>query len=659
MRLLLRCGWFAGLGVACGALLMFAAQPASASWAPRLAASSTANAATSQSAKLESISCAAPGDCSAVGNYSDYMTVGQGLLLTETSGAWSPGVEAKVPANYGVGGAHHVELNSVSCASPGNCTAVGDYGFFPNHDPTAFSDGVLLRETGGAWAPGVEPILPANAASGGLYNLTSLSSVSCASAGDCSAVGSYTDSSRHLQGLLLTQTGGAWAAGIEASLPANAGSNPGTDLRSVSCASPGNCSAVGYYVDSSGHTQGLLFTQAGGTWAPGVEASLPANAGSNPATDLRSVSCASAGYCTAVGVYVDSSGNYSGLLLTESNGVWASGVKPSLPANATIPGADLESVSCASTGICTAVGSYETGRSTHGLLLSEAGGAWATGVEATLPANAAAAPSANLGSVSCASAGDCSAVGHYTDTSNREQGLLVSEAGGSWAPGVEATLPANANPNPGAELDAVSCASAGSCSAIGGYNDCADDSPGLLLTETGGAWAPPVDAIPPANAGPSGFSCSATLSGLRISPKTFALAGRRVNGRCVRQAANNRTHHHCTRPIRMTVGYRLGIPGMTAPSIVTFTVKRLAPGRRVGGRCVKPTNTNGRRRRCTRLIRVPGQITVPWLAGANSITFRGRVGGKTLGPGSYRLTATPEPNRQPGTPRTAAFKIES
>jgi hypothetical protein len=227
-----------------------------------------------------------------------------------------------------------------------------------------------------------------------------------------------------------------------------------------------------------------------------------------------------------------------------------------------------------------------------------------------------------------------------------------------WAPGVEATLPANANPNLDAELDAVSCASAGSCSAIGGYTDCADGSPGLLLTETDGTWAPPVDATPPANAGPSGFGCSAALSRLRVSPKTFVLVGRRVNGRCVSQTAHNHTHRICKRPIKLTISYTLGLPVITRRPTVTFTVKRLAPGRRVDGRCAKPTNANSGRRRCTRLIRMPGKITVPWLAGANHFTFHGRIGGKTLGPGDYRLTATPKATAQAGASRTSLFKLE-
>jgi hypothetical protein len=112
--------------------------------------------------------------------------------------------------------------------------------------------------------------------------------VSCASAGNCTAVGTYFDSSSgNSQGLLLTQTAGTWATGTEAPLPANAASTPAVKLLSVSCASAGNCTAVGTYIHSSGSRQGLLLTQTAGTWATGTQAALPT--GAQPDRDARHV----------------------------------------------------------------------------------------------------------------------------------------------------------------------------------------------------------------------------------------------------------------------------------------------------------------------------------------------------------------------------------
>ncbi len=205
-----------------------------------------------------------------------------------------------------------------------------------------------------AWSAGVEATLPGST---GVNPNVEIPSVSCPSAGDCSAVGNYWDGSNHYQGLLLSQSGGTWSAGIKAPLPGDAGSDPGVHLPSVSCASAGECSAVGYYVDSSGHQQGLLLSESGGAWSA-VEAPLPSGAGSSPDVSLTSVSCASAGNCSAVGDYVDSSGHQQGLLLSESGGAW-SAVEATLPSGAVAnPLVSLASVSCASAGDCSAVGKY-------------------------------------------------------------------------------------------------------------------------------------------------------------------------------------------------------------------------------------------------------------------------------------------------------------
>jgi hypothetical protein len=122
--------------------------------------------------------------------------------------------------------------------------------------------------------------LPANA---GTNQFTVIDSVSCASAGDCSAVGTYLDSLSNRQGVLWTESSGAWATGVQASVPADAAVvQPAVSLSSVSCASAGDCSAVGGYVDSSGRVEGLLLTETAGTWATGLEAQLPADAGKFP-----------------------------------------------------------------------------------------------------------------------------------------------------------------------------------------------------------------------------------------------------------------------------------------------------------------------------------------------------------------------------------------
>ena len=464
-----------------------------------------ANAGSNPGAGLNSLSCASAGNCTTVGSYVNSSGHRQGLLLTQTAGTWATGVEAVLPANAEPNDPGAV-LDSVSCASAGNCTVVGTYS-----DSSGNPQGLLLTQTAGTWATGVEAALPANAGTDPGEGAV-LGSVSCASAGNCTATGTYSDSSGNRQGLLLTQTAGTWASGVEAALPANGVSSPGpgTVVSSVSCASAGNCTAAGSYPDtysasgSTSSSQGLLLTQTAGTWATGVEAPLPANAvsGPDPYLGLRSLSCASAGNCTVVGTYSDSSGGTRGLLLTQTAGTWATGVEAPLPANAgSNPGAGLDSVSCASAGDCTTVGSYLDSSGSHqGLLLTQTAGTWATGVEAAPPANAGSNPGAGLDAVSCASAGNCTATGHYTDSSGHRQGLLLTQTAGTWATEVEAAPPANAGSDPGAGLDAVSCASAGNCTAVGNYTDSSGGTQGLLAQTSTATSSPSPSPSPTSTA---------------------------------------------------------------------------------------------------------------------------------------------------------------
>jgi hypothetical protein len=72
---------------------------------------------------------------------------------------------------------------------------------------------------------------------------------------------------------------------------------------------------------------------------------------------------------------------------------------------------------------------------------------------------------------------------------------------------------------------------------------------------------------------------------------------------------------------------------------VTFGVEKGTIGRRVGGRCVKKTRSNASKRRCLRFVRLAGSFKSTGGAGQNGIRFSGRLNGRKLGVGSYKLVA--------------------
>ena len=76
---------------------------------------------------------------------------------------------------------------------------------------------------------------------------------------------------------------------------------------------------------------------------------------------------------------------------------------------------------------------------------------------------------------------------------------------------------------------------------------------------------------------------------------------------------------------------------LTEAARVVFTIHAKKPGRRVGGRCVKPTRRNASRRKCTRFVKA-GAFAQNGVTGTNRKKFSGRIGRKSLRPGRYRAS---------------------
>ncbi len=129
------------------------------------------------------------------------------------------------------------------------------------------------------------------------------------------------------------------------------------------------------------------------------------------------------------------------------------------------------------------------------------------------------------------------------------------------------------------------------------------------------------------------------IQSLLLSPSTFVAAN--LGGAVISKKRGRK------RPVGTSVAYEL-----TAPSTVTFTVERRAAGRRAGKRCVKRTRANRQKAKCTLLRPVRGSFTHAGGAGANIFKFAGRIGGRTLRPGRYRLVGSAG-----GSGKRAGFRI--
>jgi hypothetical protein len=270
---------------------------------------------------LNLVSCPSAGSCTTVGSYTRKpLEATYPWELDKTGGTWTGAHGLQLPTgaattvdSRGGGASPFLGFSGLSCPSAGNCTAVGGY-----VDKHSDFQGAIFIEHGGSWSDGIKAPFPAGA---GRYNdpmelVNPLNSVSCATANDCAAVGSFLKGSSQTQhGLLLAEHQGKWKANAIV-LPRGASAPGGVFLTSVSCPSRGNCVAAGYYA-SHGKTRGLIVRERGGKWERAVNAALPK--GAAPASKshafLNSVFCASKSACTAGGYYADRSGKTQGLLL--------------------------------------------------------------------------------------------------------------------------------------------------------------------------------------------------------------------------------------------------------------------------------------------------------------------------------------------------------
>ena len=386
-------------------------------------------------AALDAVVCSAARACTAVGTYFDGANTQLPMAMYENKVGWHTAA-VRLPA-AAVGLEQEAWLSGLACPKQGDCVAVGS-----GLDIAGHPAGFVLQESSGRWEASAVHV-PANSSGSSL-----LSAISCPRENSCLGVGSYVTRSG-TEGLLESKSSGGWRA-VEAPLPSNASTNPDVVLQSVACVSSG-CAVIGSYEDSTRNQDGLLLLQSDGKWYA-LKAS-PAGKGSiGSSTTLSSISCPAAGSCTAVGTFTPGGVYVSvGLLLKQAGRKWilSEAPKPSAPVGyesldvivctargcyasgsydeprraafsfflaessgkwklTRAPGntdASVRSLSCTSTGACAAVG--------YGEVWTESEGKWRSAT-ARQPSNGSGEP-ARLVSVGCGSATVCTAVGGYSE----------------------------------------------------------------------------------------------------------------------------------------------------------------------------------------------------------------------------------------------------
>jgi hypothetical protein len=236
--------WCAGLalaGVVAGCGQSSASVRAAGSWGRAIEVPGLGALNTGGDADVSSVSCGMAGNCAAVGDYYDRHDQVGGFAVSQRYGHWRkaiyvPGLKPNSDVD--------VEVDSVSCAQAGGCTAVGTYG-------EAYGTGFVAVEHHGRWGKAEGLIL------GGRFS--GANSVSCAPAGNCAAGGDYSDDTGGIvQGAVVAERHGSW--GDQTDVPGLKALNKGGQaaVTTVTCPQAGRCVAGGYYLDRHGHFQAFV-----------------------------------------------------------------------------------------------------------------------------------------------------------------------------------------------------------------------------------------------------------------------------------------------------------------------------------------------------------------------------------------------------------------
>ena len=255
------------------------------------------------------MSCGSAGNCGAGGYYSIRPVAGrlrrEAFVASEQNGRWGMAIE--VPGIAALNAGHYAEVSTVSCASAGNCAAGGDAASSaPNLNGGGHQQGFVVSESNGVWdraiaVPGLGAL--------NTHGDARVESVSCASPGNCTAGGNYNGDPAYNdgygKGYVVSEKNGTWGQAINVPGLRERHAGQYSDVKAVSCASPGNCAAGGLYADGSGG-QAFVISENNGAWDQAINMPRVEALNKGGAAEVTSVSCLPAGNCVAGGSYRDS-----------------------------------------------------------------------------------------------------------------------------------------------------------------------------------------------------------------------------------------------------------------------------------------------------------------------------------------------------------------
>lgn len=304
----------------------------------------------------------------------------------------------------------------------------------------------------------------------------------------------------------------------------------------VTCATPGNCTVGGYFTDANTFRRAFVAVEKNGTWGnaipvPGIRSDL-----GTPESVVTAVSCATAVDCAAAGttfVKTDRAIVTDVFVVEERNGTWGTAT---IPPGSRGPGAGNfdfapTTIACApaSPGDCVVGGTFTDGSNLHQVfVMDETNGTWGnlTQIPGTAAINTRGSV-VTVTSLACGGPSRCVVGANLDSASLGPVGFVAEENAGTWRePGV--ITRADFTPT---GVSSVSCADAGDCAVTGTFIDAASRAGlGWVETERNGVWG--LIAIPglaDLNVPFMGDGVPASVSCALASPGNCVIAGTYAN----------------------------------------------------------------------------------------------------------------------------------
>lgn len=363
------------------------------------------------------IDCTTATNCVAVGEFLDTIGLTHSMTLQLTGTTWTAAQELAPsgPPDYTFS-----ELNAVSCVSTGNCVAVGSY-----RVNTEENIGYYAVETSGTWARGATLSLPSDANTA--PSDASFVSVSCVASGTCQMLGEYLTNSPLgiVHSVVETYS---FSTGLSSSIDeiSQVSGEDGIGLSSISCATATTCVAVGAQAGQEAETATYV-DEVSGAWGSPMTLEN-AQDGAIPEEFLSSISCVAAGDCVAAGNWISNSGNIFGETYTEQAGIWGAATNLAQPSNLGNP--NVDDISCVSAVTqCTISGALTNDEGGYQPATAQmTSGRWGQFAPATPPVGAT--PDEEFLAISCVT-GSCTAAGYY-DADTQIGGTEAMAA--TWVP---------------------------------------------------------------------------------------------------------------------------------------------------------------------------------------------------------------------------------